>query len=138
MGRGSFGQGLDDFIKGTKSTEKGQNQLSNVIKTNETTERFGLSLTEQDAKLILAERKNALAEQKRIEFGEGIATKIIYEFCDSEYIHQSNYVETIIRLQEIFYLYKNEMHDEITDDELLHLMKEQFENIGLFREYLSC
>ena len=38
-------------------------------------------------------------------------------------------VETIIRLQEIFYLYKNEMHDEITDDELLHLMKEQFENI---------
>ena len=110
---------------------KGQNQLSNVIKTNETTERFGLSLTEQDAKLILAERKNALAEQKRIEFGEGIATKIIYEFCDSEYIHQSNYVETIIRLQEIFYLYKNEMHDEITDDELLHLMKEQFENIVL-------
>ena len=106
---------------------KGQNQLSNVIKTNETTEQFGLSLTEQDAKLILAERKNALAEQKRIEFGEGIATKIIYEFCDSEYIHQSNYVETIIRLQEIFYLYKNEMHDEITDDELLHLMKEQFE-----------
>ena len=86
---------------------KGQNQLSNVIKTNETTEQFGLSLTEQDAKLILAERKNALAEQKRIEFGEGIATKIIYEFCDSEYIHQSNYVETIIRLQEIFYLYKN-------------------------------
>ena len=81
---------------------KGQNQLSNVIKTNETTEQFGLSLTEQDAKLILAERKNALAEQKRIEFGEGIATKIIYEFCDSEYIHQSNYVETIIRLQEIF------------------------------------
>ena len=79
--------------------------------------------------MILAERKNALAEQKRIEFGEAIATKIIYEFCDSEYIHQSNYVETIIRLQEIFYLYKNEMHDEITDDELLHLMKEQFENI---------
>ena len=36
-----------------------QNQLSNVMKTNETTEQFGLSLTEQDAKLILAERKNA-------------------------------------------------------------------------------
>ena len=81
---------------------KGQNQLSNVIKTNETTERFGLSLTEQDAKLILAERKNALAEQKRIEFGEGIATKIIYEFCDSEYIHQSNYVETIIHCRKYF------------------------------------
>lgn len=106
-----------------------QNQLSKVVKTNETTEQFGLSLTEQDAELILKERKNSLAEQKRIEFGEGIATKIIYEFCDSDYIHQSNYVDTIIRLQEIFYLYKNEMQDEITDDELLHLMKEQFENL---------
>ena len=81
---------------------KGQNQLSNVIKTNETTEQFGLSLTEQDAKLILAERKNALAEQKRIEFGEGIATKIIYEFCDSEYIHQSNYVEQLFDCRKYF------------------------------------
>ena len=106
-----------------------QNQLSRVIKTNESTEQFGHCLTEQDAKLILEERKNSLAEQKRIEFGEGIATKIIYEFCDSDYIHQNNYVDTIIRLQEIFYLYKNEMQDEITDDELLHLMNEQFENL---------
>lgn len=106
-----------------------QSQLSKVVKTNETTGQFGLSLTEQDAKLILEERKTSLAEQKRIEFGEGVTTKIIYEFCDSGYIHQSNYVETIIRLQEIFYLYKNEMQDEITDEELLHLMKEQFENL---------
>lgn len=106
-----------------------QDQLSKVVKTNETTKQYGLSLTEQDAKLILEERKNSLTEQKRIEFGEGIATKIIYEFCDSDYIHQSNYADTIIRLQEIFYLYKNEMQDEITDDELLHLMKEQFENL---------
>lgn len=106
-----------------------QNQLAKVVKTNETTRQFGLSMTEQDAKLILEERKNSLMEQKRVEFGEGIVTKIIYEFCDSDYIYQSNYVETIIRLQEIFYLYKNEMQDEITDDELLHLMKEQFENL---------
>lgn len=106
-----------------------QNQLRKIVKTNETTERFGLSLTEREAKLILEERRNSLLEQKRIEFGEGIAAKVIYEFCDSDYINQDNYVETIIRLQEIFYLYKNEMQDEITDDELLHLMKEQFENI---------
>jgi hypothetical protein len=35
----------------------------------------------------------------------------------------------LLRLQEIFFLYKNEMEDEITDDELLHFMKEQFETI---------
>lgn len=104
-----------------------QNQLEKVIKTNQTTEAFGLSLTEQEAKLILDERKNVLKEQKRVEFGEGIVPRIIYEFCDSDFIDQNNYVDTIIRLQEIFYLYKNETRDELTDDELIHLMKEQFE-----------
>lgn len=106
-----------------------QNQLEKVVETNQITRRFGLVLTEDDAKVILEERLRSLREQNRVEFGEGIVSKIIYEFCDSEYISQQNYVETIIRLQEIFYLYKNEMRDEITDDELLHLMKEQFEKI---------
>ncbi len=106
-----------------------QEQIGKVIETNQTTERFGLSLSEQDAQLILDERRNSLKEQRRVEFGGGIAPKIIYEFCDSSYINQSNYVDTVIRLQEIFYLFKNEMEDELTDDELLHLMKEQFENL---------
>lgn len=105
------------------------NQLAKVMDTNQSTERFGLTLTQQDAQLILDERKHVLSEQKRVEFGESIVPKIIQEFCDSNYISQNNYVSTIIRLQEIFYLYKNEMQDEITDDELLHLMKEQFEII---------
>lgn len=104
-----------------------QNQLARVIETNQYTERFGLTLSQQDAQLILDNRKTALHEQRRVEFGEGIVPKIIFEFCDSDFIDQSNYVDTIIRLQEIFYLYKNEMNDEITDDELLHLMKEQYE-----------
>lgn len=103
------------------------NQLSKVIETNQYTKQFGLTLSQQDAQLILENRKMVLREQKRVEFGEGILSKIIHEFCDSDYINQSNYVDTIIRLQEIFYLYKNEMNDEITDDELIHLMKEQFE-----------
>ncbi|MGN0375303.1 MAG: DUF6323 family protein [Butyrivibrio sp.] len=103
------------------------NQLSKVIETNQYTGQFGLTLSQEDALLILENRKISLREQKRVEFGEGIVPKIIHEFCDSEYIDQSNYVDTVIRLQEIFYLYKNEMNDEITDDELIHLMKEQYE-----------
>ena len=105
-----------------------QNQLAKVIETNQYTERFGLILSQQDAQQILDNRKTALQEQRRVEFGEGIVPKIIFEFCDSDYIDQSNYVDTIIRLQEIFYLYKNETEDKLSDDELLHLMKEQYEN----------
>ena len=106
-----------------------ENQLSKVIETNKYSEQFGLELSQQDAQLILENRKMTLSEQKRVEFGEGIVPKIIYEFCNSDYIDQNNYVDTIIRLQEIFYLYKNEMNDEITDDELLHIMREQYDKL---------
>lgn len=104
-------------------------QMEKVMETNQYTQKYGLTLREEEVKLMLAERKNALREQKRIEFGTGILPQIIYEFCDSAYISQSNYVETMVRLQEIFYLYKNEMLDEISDEELLHFMKEQFETV---------
>lgn len=107
----------------------GQNQLAKVIATNQVTEKFGLVLSEEDAKLLVNEKSESLKEQKRIEYGESILPKIIYEFCDSDYISQRNYVEMIGRLQDIFFLYKNEMMDEISDDELLHFMKEQFETV---------
>lgn len=106
-----------------------QAQLQKVMETNQYTEQFGLALSERDAQLLAQERKNTLAQQRRVEFGESILPGIIYEFCDSAYINQGNYVESLVRLQEIFFQYKNEMLDEISDEELLHFMKEQFETI---------
>lgn len=106
-----------------------QAQLAKVMETNQMTERFGLALSEQDAELLLKERIQVLKKERRVEFGKGILPQIIEEFCDSDFIHQGNYVDTLIRLQEIFYQYKNEMQDELTDDELLHFMREQFEEI---------
>lgn len=106
-----------------------QTQLQKVMETNQFTQQYGLSLSHEDAQLLVAERTNTLREQKRVEFGSSILPAIIYEFCDSDFIDANNYVATLIRLQEIFFLYKNEMMDEITDDELLHFMKEQFETV---------
>lgn len=77
--------------------------------------------------MLMEARKNSLKEQERIEFGEGILTKLIYSFCDSPYIYQDNYVDTMESLQDIFYLYKNESLDELTDDELIDYMKDKFE-----------
>ena len=51
------------------------------------------------------------------------------EFCDSQFIQSGDYADTLTRLQEIFYLYKNESMDELTDRELLEIMKENFEQI---------
>ncbi len=106
-----------------------QAQVGKVMETNQYTQRYGLILKPEDAQIIVAERRNTLREQKRVEFGQGILPQLIYEFCDSGYISQSNYVETMVRLQEIFYLYKNETMDELTDNELVHFMKEQFETV---------
>lgn len=106
-----------------------QTQLQKVLETNQCTEKYGLVLSKEDAQLLVTERTNTLKEQKRVEFGSSILPAIIYEFCDSAYIDQRNYVATLTRLQEIFFLYKNEMLDEITDEELLHFMKEHFETV---------
>ena len=105
----------------------GQNQIQRVMETNQKTEKFGLVLTKEDAKALVERRKENLKEQQRIEFGEGILPKLIFTFCDSPYIYQDNYVDTISRLQEIFYLYKNESMDEFSDDELLDFMKNAFD-----------
>ncbi len=104
-------------------------QLEKVMQTNQYTKQYGLTLSRQDGELLVQERKNSLQEQKRIEFGEGILPKLIFRFCDSPYLFQENYVETMIRLQEIFYLFKNESMDQLTDDELLEFMKEQFDAV---------
>jgi hypothetical protein len=105
-----------------------KHQLENVIKCNQYTEKFGLRLSQQDAVNLLESRKNNLKEQERIEFGEGILSKLIFAFCDSPYIYQDNYVDSIEALQEIFYMYKNESMEELTDDELITYMKDNFDN----------
>ena len=53
--------------------------------------------------------------------------KLLFEFCDSPYLEQEQLAETLAALQEIFYLYKNESLEELTDEELLSYMKEKFD-----------
>lgn len=106
-----------------------QAQVQQILDTNAFTRRYGLVLSVEEAKLLAKERVEVLKKERRIEFGPGILPKIIYAFCDSAYITQSDHCSTLLRLQEIFYLYKNEMLDEITDDELLEFMREQFETV---------
>lgn len=104
-----------------------KNSLSALVSCNQYTHQFGVSLTEEDAAQLLECRKESLTELGRIEFEGGILPKLIFEFCDSPYIYQDNYMDTLISLQSIFYLYKNESLDELSDDELLWYMKKHFE-----------
>ncbi len=104
-------------------------ELARVLECNKKTEQFGLVLSEDEANNLMLSRKASLVNSQRVEFGEGILPKIIYYFCDSQYINQDTYADTLDQLQEIFYQYKNETKDEITDDELLDFMRKQFEEV---------
>lgn len=104
-----------------------ENQLAKVMESSRYGERFGLSLTEEEVKMLMQERKRCLKEQHRVEFGESILPKLIQAFCDSDYIRGEDYAEVLGRLQEIFYLFKNESMDLLTDDELLTFMREQYD-----------
>jgi hypothetical protein len=106
-----------------------QTWLQQIQEINQYTEKYGLTLSEKDTEILLAEKNHTLRTEQRVEFGQSILPQIIYAFCDSSFISGDNYLDTLIRLQEIFYLYKNEMQDEITDEELIHFMREQFETV---------
>ena len=86
-------------------------------------------LTDNQITNLLERKKETLKETGRIEFREGIIDRIIKEFCDSPYINQDNYVLTLYELVEVFYEYKNETMDLITDDELIIFMKKSFDGI---------
>ncbi|MGI6019908.1 MAG: DUF6323 family protein [Lachnospiraceae bacterium] len=98
-----------------------------IMECNRRTEKFGLTLSEEDAELLVAEKCDVLRQTGRIEFGQSIITQIIYAFCDSNYITQENFLDVLLRLQEIFFEYKSEMNDEISDEELLSYMRQQFD-----------
>ena len=103
--------------------------FNQIQEANKYTERYGLTLSKEDTEILLKEKANTLKKEQRVEFGQSVLPQIMYAFCDSAYISQSNYLDTLIRLQEIFFLYKNEMEDEITDDELINFMREQFDGV---------
>lgn len=106
-----------------------QKMLSEIRNCNNFTTKYCLQLTEADIHELVENRKEALEKSGRIEFGGGVIQKIITEFADSPYIYQDIYMDTLTQLQDIFYYYKNESMDEISDDELIHTMKKYFDDV---------
>ncbi len=105
-----------------------QMAIAKIIKSNEITYQYGLTLTQADAVQLVEIRSQALSTNGRVEFGGGIIDKLIMEFCDSPYISQSEYPILIGELIEIFYYFKNECLEQLSDDELIKLMKDYFDN----------
>lgn len=102
--------------------------IAEIMKCNEITSRYGLLLSQVQAAELVETRAEALKTNGRIEFGGGVIDKLIMEFCDSPFIWQENYADILHELVELFYYYKNESLDSISDDELIALMKRYFDH----------
>ena len=94
---------------------------------NEVTSKYGLSLTDEEITQLQIKRFDALKSSGRVEFGEGVLRKLILKFCDSPFLNKTNYTDTLAELQEMFYYFKTESGEYLTDDELLRIMKSIFD-----------
>lgn len=118
----------NDFFELAESKRQKQ-ELTAVLACNDKTERFGLVIAEEEAKELVLSRNVSLKKYQRVEFGKGILDSLIFAFCDSEYVNQENYAGILTELQDIFYRYKNESEDKLTDEELLTFMRETFDTV---------
>lgn len=100
-----------------------------VMRCNDFTENFGLSLTAKEAADLVAARAASLKACGRIEFDGGVIEKLIRAFCDSPFISPDNYAATLHELIECFYFYKNDTLDLCSDDEIIDFMEESFNGV---------
>lgn len=98
-------------------------------KCNKYTEKFGLALTEEQILSLVEKRFQSLSFAGRVEFGEGVISKLITAFCDSPYLNNDNYEEVIADLQDTFYSFKNASNELVPDDDLISRMKICFDTV---------
>lgn len=97
-----------------------------LLMTNELSGRYGLSLSEAEIRSLVAAEGESLRACGRLEFGEGILPRLIYTFCDSPFIVRAEYYTSLEILQDLFYAFKNDLCDALSDDELLEAMHRIF------------
>lgn len=103
--------------------------VAEIMRMETVTARYGLALTEAQAAALVETRTLALCGAGRVEFGGGVVDKLILAFCDSPYLSMENYEETLHGLIEIFYSYKNQTLDLVSDSELIQFMKKAFDGV---------
>jgi hypothetical protein len=98
-----------------------------LLSCNAVTTRYGLRLSEADTKALAETQGRVLKASGRVAFAGGALEALIIAFCDSPYIDQDSYADTMAELTEAFYVFKNEALDEIDDAEAIALMKRLFD-----------
>ena len=118
---------MELWLDGLKTALPIEKAAESIMKTNEYTEKFGLVLTEDQALRLCAARAETLKREGRVEFGKSAVDALILAFCDSPFVSNSDYEDTLHELIRIFYEYKNETGDLISDELLIAAMREFYD-----------
>lgn len=103
-------------------------QANEILKTNEETRKYGLTLTAEEAAEVVEVRNHLLQSYGRVELDMEATKKLINCFSTSPFINQEDYLSALKDLQEVFYYLKNETNDEVGDDSLIEIMQELLNN----------
>lgn len=127
---------MDEFALTNMGLQKLQT-VAALEACNDITARYGLRLRKTQIQNLAEKRFEALRDTGRVEFGEGILRKLVTEFCDSPFLMQESYEDTLAELQDIFYYFKNESMDRYSDDELIAFMRSGYDESEGALDYLS-
>jgi len=97
---------------------------------NATIGRYGLSLSTTDIQALVVGRIEALDETERVEFGSGVAKDLVLGFAGSPFVVQITFTQTLIELQDLFYEFKNESQEQVTDEELIQTMRSLYDDVA--------
>ncbi|MCD1261753.1 hypothetical protein B5M42_023430 [Paenibacillus athensensis] len=98
-----------------------------LLEQNRYTQPHGLTLSPDDAHLLLAVREQALGHYDRVEIGVGAAAALIEVFAASVHMEADSFAGTLAELLELFYAIKSDTEDRIGDLVLIEAMKERFD-----------
>lgn len=103
-----------------------EQDAAELLECNPVLQRHGLALTEQDARQLALAHRQAAAETGRMVFGQAITARLAVAFCDSPYIGTRDFAAQLAQLTEVFYHFKNETLERLTDEVLVDFMVRAF------------
>lgn len=101
-----------------------------ILATNKVSEIYGLSLSPEDAKELLAVRKDVLRDYDRVELDTSVIDKLVRALSPSPYVEQKDYVFLLSEFIEIFHYTKNQIDDYLSDDEIIEALSELFDQVS--------
>ena len=105
-----------------------QESTQKLIKLNDESINYGLILNEKDIEGIMKNTNETLKRIGRIETSTNTLEKIIELVYSSPYTDKDNYIENINDMQEVFYYFKSQVLDLLSDDEVIEILEKTYED----------